>query len=43
MRYCDSDGNWSEPDVLQCTSVEFINLENQVTNHARAASTILHL
>ena len=30
MRTCDSEGEWSEPDVLQCTTVEFINLEDRV-------------
>ena len=29
MRTCDSNGIWSEPDVLQCTSVEIVNLEKQ--------------
>ena len=32
IRACDIEGKWSDPDVLQCTSVEFINLENQVTS-----------
>lgn len=30
MRTCDAEGNWSEPDVLRCTSIEFVSLENQV-------------
>ena len=30
MRLCNIEGDWSEPDVLQCTSVEFVNLENRV-------------
>ena len=32
MRYCDNDRQWSEPNVLQCTSVEFINLETEVAS-----------
>ena len=30
MRHCDNEGQWSEPDVLKCTSVEFVNLEDSV-------------
>ena len=30
MRHCDNKGKWSEPDVLQCTSVEFVSLEDSV-------------
>ena len=29
-RSCDSEGQWHEPQVLKCTTVEFINLEDRV-------------
>lgn len=30
-RSCDAEGEWSEPDILSCQSVEFNNILNQVT------------
>ena len=30
MRLCDNKGQWSEPNVLQCTSVELVTLEDSV-------------
>ena len=30
MRLCNIEGDWSEPYVLHCTSIEFVNLENRV-------------
>ena len=31
MRFCNIDGRWEEANVLQCTSVEFIGLEQLVS------------
>ena len=30
MRHCDDEGQWMKPNVLQCTSIEFIKLEDSV-------------
>ena len=30
MRYCNSEGQWEEANVLQCTTLEFIGLEQLV-------------
>ena len=29
-RYCDGDGYWREVDVMGCSSVEIMELQNQV-------------
>ena len=31
-RSCDSSGQWGQPNVLDCTSVEFIRLEGLVSD-----------
>ena len=30
-RYCDSNGQWREVDVLNCSSTTFLDLERQVS------------
>ena len=30
-RYCDADGSWSEPSVLNCVSTVFLDIEQLVS------------
>ena len=30
-RYCDADGSWSEPSVLNCVSAVFLDIEQLVS------------
>ena len=40
-RYCDSSGQWSEVDVMECSSMVFLELQNQVS--ITITSVILHV
>ena len=34
-RLCMSDGNWADPDVLECESEQFLQLLSQVYQQVR--------
>ena len=33
-RYCDSNGQWGEVDVMGCSSIEIFELQHQVRNYS---------
>ena len=42
-RYCDADGSWSEPSVLNCVSTVFLDIEQLVSYGAYFVSKIRKL
>ena len=42
-RYCDADGSWSEPSVLNCVSTVFLDIELLVSAVSRDCIRIVFI